>query len=130
MPGGAGGCRVRARGGVRLDRSARGFAIGVVGKRVTLAALGWVILAAVLLRRVFFCRQEAPAQPPAQGPQETGAPAEPAQEEVVAAIAAALAYLGAVETSRGGLGSSLEAGPGPWWRVGRTTRHPRARRPA
>ena len=116
-----------ARGGVHLDRFARGLAVGVLDKRMTLAALGWVILASVLLRCVLHCRQEAPAPPASGGPQETGAAGDPAQEEVVAAIAAALAYLGADETGRGGLGSSLEAGPGPWWRAVRTIRHPRAR---
>jgi Na+-transporting methylmalonyl-CoA/oxaloacetate decarboxylase gamma subunit len=86
---------------------------------VTFVALGLVILAMVLLGRLF------PAQPipsdkeKLEETQVVDWPVdEPEEDEVVAAIAVALAHLHSLSVSQGSLGQALEAGRGPWWAMG------------
>jgi sodium pump decarboxylase gamma subunit len=103
----------------------QGLTVGVIGMGITFAVLGVVVLLMVLLRSAAHGRQATPLQPQTEAPAEAAALPHAIEEEVVAAIAVALAHLGVVEASQGGLGSSLEAGHGPWWRGGHQPTQPR-----
>jgi Na+-transporting methylmalonyl-CoA/oxaloacetate decarboxylase gamma subunit len=96
----------------------QGLAVGAIGMGTTFAVLGLVILVMVLLRYLPRGRQAAPAQPLTGMSAEMAALPDAVEQEAVAAIAVALAHLGAAATSQSGLGSCLESGPGPWWRGG------------
>jgi sodium pump decarboxylase gamma subunit len=97
-----------------------GVVLLVVGMTVLFAAMGVLILVMVVLERVFRSRPQAPGE---QGPEETElkgrSRCDTKDEEVVAAIAAALAYLRSLEIGRSGLGKALEVGRGSWWAMGR-----------
>lgn len=93
------------------------LAISVLGLGLTFAALGLFALIILLLQRLF------PEMPSRQIPPAAQAPAhDSAAEEVVAAIAVALTYLRSREFRPGALGGALEAGRGPWWVGGISTR--------
>ena len=112
-----------------MDLFAQGLAIGLTGLTVTFAALGLVVLVVVVLLRVFGHRAVTPTPSENQPTVADVTQPETIGEEVVAAISAALVHLRAIETSRGGLGSSLEAGRGPWWLTGQAAQHQEGRQP-
>lgn len=94
----------------------QGLMISLTGMGLTFAVLGLLILTMILLERFSRNRSELPAQEEAAD----GAPARnPADEEVTAAIMAALAYLHMRDGYQNSLGATLEAGPGSWWKIGR-----------
>ena len=104
----------------------QGVILFVVGMAVLFAAMALLILSIIVLRRLF------PPQPPVpveQKPEAREMIEEPVRvsenEEIVAAIAVALAHLRSLETGRPGLGTMLEAGRGPWWTEGRIQQHGR-----
>lgn len=103
----------------------QGVILLVVGMVVLFAAMALLILAMVLLERLFRTRHLVSDE---QGPEETEPVSGPARgtedEEVVAAIAVALAHLRSLEIYQSGLGTALEAGHGPWWTMGRTQQYP------
>ncbi len=99
----------------------QGLTVGVLGMGTTFAVLGVIVLVMVLLRSAARGPQVTPLQPQAETTPEAAAPLDAIEEEAVAAIAVALAQLGVAETSLSGLGSSLEAGRGPWWQGGQAT---------
>lgn len=94
----------------------QGLTISVMGMGLTFFALGLLILAMIVLERLF---RTSPAGPETAAPEKepaAGRPAQPSEEEeVVAAIAAALVHLRSLDICRSNLGSTLEAGPGAWW---------------
>lgn len=95
----------------------QGLLISLTGLGLTFTVLGLLILTIILLER--FSRSRS--KPPEQEAVTADTPARsPADEEVTAAIVAALAHLHALEGGRNALGSTLEAGPGAWWKMGRT----------
>jgi hypothetical protein len=61
-----------------------------------------------------------PSSTPPEGLRASGddAAVRPPDGEIVAAITAAIVYLRQRHGAAGGLGSSLEEGPGGWWRAG------------
>ncbi len=97
----------------------QGLGLSVLGIGLTFAALGLVILAIIWLQRVF------PPAPAASGERETAevpaihVPVESPEEEIVAAIAAALAYLRSEKAGASALGVALQAERGRWWTMGR-----------
>jgi Na+-transporting methylmalonyl-CoA/oxaloacetate decarboxylase gamma subunit len=93
--------------------------ISLIGLGLTFAALGLLILVMVLLERLTR-HQTVPwgstqTQPAASPPAR-----HPADEDVVAAIVIALAHVRSLDICQGSLGSTLEVGPGPWWRLGQS----------
>jgi len=94
----------------------QGLTISLLGLGLTFAALGLFILAMVLLKRLF------PEAPKAEEQPVTSALSQASDEdEIAAAIAAALSHLQSLEICRSGLGEALEAGRGRWWLVSRAT---------
>ncbi|MBN1993346.1 MAG: OadG family protein [Anaerolineae bacterium] len=101
----------------------QGLTISLLGMSLTFLALGLLVLMMILLER-FTRPKPQPSGPAEMEPAETVEPIDPqpgpADEAVVAAIAAALAHLRpAAEVYPANLGAALEAGPGGWWAVGR-----------
>ena len=103
----------------------QGLMISVMGIGLTFATLGLLILITILLKR--FTRDDV--QLPMDG--EPGldkmsggnVPTRDIEEEIVVAIAVALAHLRSTDVSYGDLGATLQAKPGPWWTAGRTQQH-------
>jgi Na+-transporting methylmalonyl-CoA/oxaloacetate decarboxylase gamma subunit len=96
----------------------QGLVLLVVGMAALFAAMALLILAMVLLERIFRGRDLVPDKlEPGEAVSSLSRDTE--HEEVVAAIAVALAYLRSLELRQSGLGSALEAGHGPWWAGGR-----------
>jgi Na+-transporting methylmalonyl-CoA/oxaloacetate decarboxylase gamma subunit len=86
----------------------QGLSLSGLGLGLTFAALGLFILAMQVLKAVF------PGQPPVST--EPRPPTNEVSNEVIAAIAIALAHCEALESPpRGSLGAALEAGRGAWW---------------
>lgn len=87
---------------------------------ILFAAMALLILTMVLLQRLFPARRSVSDE---QEPEEVETVSRLAldteDEEVVAAIAAALAHLRSMEISQSELGTALEAGHGLWWTAGR-----------
>lgn len=108
---------------------AQGFVLLVVGMAILFAAMGLLILAMVILERLFRTRRLVPDK---GEPEETEAVSQLARgtedEEIVAAIAVALAQLRASEITRSGLGTALEAGRGSWWAARSQHQRPEGRR--
>jgi len=100
----------------------QGLTISLMGMGLTFAALGLLILAMYLLERLTRDQTGPPVAAqtdlPAKAP--VSALAQDSAEEVVAAIAIALAHVRSLDICHSGLGSTLEVGPGPWWRMGQT----------
>ena len=99
-----------------MGNLAQGLILSVIGMTITFIALGLVILAMVVLKRLF------PPRPLISGKEDldetqfvSSLAHDTEEEEVVAAIAVALAHLHSLGVSRSGLGKALEAGRGPWW---------------
>ncbi len=108
-------------GGVTLsDIILQGLQLSAMGISLTFAALGLLIVAMIVLERLFRTRELVPEE---RGPEETPVVSTLARdtedEEIVAAITVALAHLRSLEICRGGLGTALEAGHGGWWMIGR-----------
>jgi len=97
----------------------QGLTISLIGMGLTFAALGLLILVMVLLERL--TRHQTVPSATRQTQPVASPPARPtADEDVVAAIVIALAQVRSLDICRSGLGSTLEVGPGPWWRLGQT----------
>ena len=93
----------------------QGLSLSVLGMGLTFAALGLLILAMFLLERIFRTRRLIPEErSPEEPPPASTSARDMREEEVVAAIAIALAHLRSLDMSRSGLGESLEEGHGPW----------------
>jgi len=97
----------------------QGITLFVIGMALLFAAMGLLILVMVVLERVFRTRPLVTAK---QEPEEseTVSKLAPAieDEQVVAAIAVALAQLRSLDLGRSGLGEALEGGRGSWWTAG------------
>jgi len=98
----------------------QGLSLSLMGITITFAALGLLILAMIVLERLFRTRKLVPEE---RSPEETPVASTLARdtqdEEIVAAITVALAYLRSLEIGRSELGMTLEAGHGGWWTAGR-----------
>jgi len=102
----------------------QGLRLSVLGIGLTFAALGLLILAMFTLERIFRTRRLIPGERvPEMTPVASSLAWDMEEEETVAAIAVALAYLRSLDMSRSELGEALEAGPGPW-RMKHITRGP------
>ncbi len=103
----------------------QGVILLVVGMAILFAAMALLIVAMILLERLFRPRHLIPDE---QEPEDTktvsGLAGDRLDEEIVAAIAVALAHLRSPEIDRGGLGAALEAGHGRWWTMGRIQQRP------
>ena len=104
----------------------QGLILSVVGMGLTFLALGILILVMVLLDRLF--RDKTETRSGEAEPTEKAAVSslvrDTADEEVVAAIAVALAQVRSLELCEVGLGSTLEQAPSRWWQTGRTQQSP------
>ena len=100
----------------------QGLILSVVGISLTFLALGILILLMILLERLFRDKTTAAATEtiPAQSPPVRSAEPKTADEEIVAVIAAALAYVRSPAMGEDGLGATLASGPSRWWFAGRT----------
>lgn len=102
----------------------QGLGLSVMGMGLTFAALALIVLVMVVLQRLF-----SPQQPALDGSETKEAltvrtPAQATEEEeVVAAIATALAHFGWPGTDGGQLGTALEVQRGRWWTMARTHQH-------
>jgi sodium pump decarboxylase gamma subunit len=101
----------------------QGLSLSVLGLGITFAALGLLILTIILLQRIFRTRKLVPEKhEPGDTPVVSSLARDMEDEEIVAAIAVALAYLRSLELNRSGLGTSLEKGRGSWWTMGNIRR--------
>jgi sodium pump decarboxylase gamma subunit len=97
----------------------QGLTITILGMGLTFAALGILILAMILLDRLFRTRPLLPDQQAVPETPVVGALARDTEdEEIAAAIAIALAHFRSLDICRSGLGTALETGPGKWWSAG------------
>lgn len=96
----------------------QGLVISGLGLGLTFAALGLFILVILGLQRLF-AAQPAKPEPVQPAPAPVSARDSEA-EEIAAAICIALSHLRALEICESGLGQTLEAGRGPWWRPAAT----------
>jgi sodium pump decarboxylase gamma subunit len=108
----------------------QGVVLLVLGMAILFAAMGILILFMVVLERVFRTRPQALNEPELEekGQKKTGSRRDTEDEEVAAAIAAALAHLRSLDIYRSGLGTALEVGRGSWWAMGRAQQIPRTQR--
>jgi sodium pump decarboxylase gamma subunit len=108
-----------------LSAVGEGVILLVIGMAVLFAAMGLLILAMVVLERLFRTRRLVPEE---REPDATEAVSRLARdtedEEVAAAIAVALAHLRSLEICRSGLGTALEVGRGSWWVKGQLQQRP------
>ena len=108
-----------------MNELALGINLLVVGMTVLFLAMGLLILVMILLDRLFRTRKLVPdEQEPAETETVSRHARDTADEQVVAAIALALAHLRSLEISRSGLGTALEDGPGSWWTLGQAQQRP------
>ena len=103
----------------------QGIILFVVGMAVLFAAMLLLILAVILLRRLFPPLQPVPVEQKPEARETVEGAVRVSEEEIVAAIAVALAHLRSLEMGQAGLGTALEAGRGPWWTEGRIQQHGR-----
>lgn len=109
----------------------QGFTLTVMGMGLTFAALGLLILAMIVLERLFRTRRLIPDKP--SSPEKPGASTmarDTEDEEIAAAIAVALAHFRSLDICRSGLGTALETGPGAWWNSGLWQRYSTGAQPA
>jgi sodium pump decarboxylase gamma subunit len=98
----------------------QGVVLLVVGMAILFAAMGVLILVMVVLERVFRSRPQALSEQESEEKAlKSRSRRDTEDEEVVAAIAAALAHLRSLDMGRSGLGRALEVGRGSWWAMGR-----------
>jgi sodium pump decarboxylase gamma subunit len=103
----------------------QGVILLVVGMTVLFAAMALLILAMVVLERLFRTRPLVPDEEVLEETETVSRLArDTADEEIVAAIALALAHLRSLDISRSGLGAALEAGHGSWWTMGQIQQQP------
>ena len=104
----------------------QGIILFVVGMAVLFAAMALLILAIILLRRLFPTQQMVPVEQKPEAREMIEGPGRASEnEEIVAVIVVALAHLRSLELGQAGLGTALEAGRGPWWTEGRIQQHGR-----
>ena len=104
---------------------AQGIVLLVVGMAFLFVAMGVLILAMIILERLFRTRKLVPEeQEPGEREAVSRHERDMADEEVVAAIALALAHMRSLDISRSGLGTALEAGRGSWWTMGQIRQRP------
>jgi Na+-transporting methylmalonyl-CoA/oxaloacetate decarboxylase gamma subunit len=108
-----------------LDPMVQGLAVGATGLGITFAALGLVILVIVVLRRLFAHPRTELPHGETETPGVVELPEVPRDEAIVAAISAALGYVRAAESARGGLGSSMGTESGAWWHIGQALQYTR-----
>ena len=102
-----------------------GITLLVVGMAVLFLAMGLLILVMIALDRLFRTRKLVPdEQEPTQTETVSRHARDTADEQVVAAIALALAHLRSLEISQSGLGTALEDGHGSWWTMGQAQQRP------
>jgi len=102
----------------------QGLELSLMGLGLTFAALGLLIGAIILLDRLFPARRSAPEQfQPVELTAGSTLTRATEEEEIVAAIAVALAQLRSLEICRSGLGSTLEGEPSPWWTTRRNQQY-------
>ena len=102
-----------------MNTMLQGLGLSVMGISLTFAALGLLILAMILLERAFRTRRLIPDERDAEEmPAVSTLARNTEDEEIVAAIAVALAHLRSLDIGRSGLGEALEAGHGPWGMIG------------
>ena len=108
------------------DQLFQGLMLSIVGMGLTFMALGILILVMVLLDRFFKDdkRVESAESIPAERAVVATSTRNTEEEEVVAAIAAALAHLRSLEICEAGLGSTLAAPASRWWLMGRAQQSP------
>jgi sodium pump decarboxylase gamma subunit len=108
-----------------LNELVLGFTLLVVGMTVLFLAMGLLILVMIALDRLFRTRKLVPdEQEPTQTETVSRHARNTADEQVVAAIALALAHLRSLEISQSGLGTALEDGHGSWWTMGQAQQRP------
>ena len=103
----------------------QGLTISISGIVITFLALGLFILVMVILQKMFPAESEAPDGSDAE--KKTIVESSTASDdegEVVAAIAAAVAYFQQSFNQSGDLGISLNEGRGTWWMVKRINANP------
>lgn len=108
----------------------QGLTLSIIGMTVTFAALGLLILSIFILGRLFRTRplDSDKKEEPQERQVVSSLARDTEEEEVVAAIAVALAHVHSLDISRSGLGVALESGRGPWWAMSQLQRHPDNRR--
>ncbi len=98
-----------------VDAIWQGLSLSALGIGLTFAALGLIILAMVMLERIFRTRRLIPEErSPEAMPVASSLARDMQEEETVVAIAVALAHLRSLDLCRSGLGEALESGRGPW----------------
>ena len=103
----------------------QGIVLFVVGMALLFVSMGVIILAMIVLQRLFRTRKLVPEdREPGEKEAVSRHERDTADEEVVAAIALALAHLRSLDIARSGLGSALEAGHGSWWTRGQIRQRP------
>ncbi len=103
----------------------QGIVLLVVGMAFLFASMGVIILAMIVLERLFRTRKLVPEElEPGERETVSRHERDTADEEVVAAIALALAHLRSLDIARSGLGTALEAGHGSWWTIGQVRQRP------
>jgi len=101
------------------DLLLQGLTISAIGISLTFAALGILILMMLLLVRLFPVKQEKiDISRPVQPIKSDASRRSVKEEEIAAAIVAALSYFRARDLERSGLGETLERPPAPWWVMG------------
>jgi Na+-transporting methylmalonyl-CoA/oxaloacetate decarboxylase gamma subunit len=102
---------------------AQGLTLSIIGLTITFAALGLLILAIVVLKHLFRPRPLVSDEELVTTQISSSSVRDTEDEEVAAAIAVAWA-LRSLEVSRSELGTTLEAGHGPWWVMSQLQQRP------
>ncbi len=109
----------------------QGLTVTVTGMSLTFAALGVLILAMIVLDRLFRTRRLIPDKSLSPEKPAAGMLARDTEdEEIAAAVAVALAHFRSLDICRSGLGAALETGPGAWWNSGLMQYHSVRAQPA
>ena len=109
------------------DLLEQGLWISVIGLSILFIAMGLLFVLMMLLERLTRGRTQPVIQKEAPLNRDTTALEQAKKDEIAAAIAVAVAYLRAQDRGKSSLGSTLEAGPGQWWLLGRVQQAPRRR---
>ena len=96
----------------------QGLLISLMGISLTFLALGLLIVVMILLER--FTRPKTQPQVDKVALDTDTPTRNTADEEIVAAIAVAVARMRSATVQSADLGVTLEAGPGAWWTSGRS----------
>ena len=104
----------------------QGLMLSVIGMGLTFLALGILILVMMLLDRLFSDNKEVDTEEakPAEKTAANSQAPDAVDEEIVAAIAVALAQVRSLELCEVELGSTLETPPTRWWQIGRVRQSP------